>query len=154
MSDSASSSYSGSSETADGCGDQRKLKLTPYFQSKYEINGKVGFRVRVVASDACNVSPAVFRHYQKPANLVTGVAARVFSGVCSWPQMEDLPIGVPALGSSPQSFRLSYFDIVVDSVTIANNVWTVVQTEVAVLLTSMNYGETLDAGESVWVLGS
>ena len=64
------------------CTDQVWVKLRPYFQSNFTLGTTKGFRIRVVAEDACGMDCEIFRHYQKPLNL-QGELESVFSGVCS-----------------------------------------------------------------------
>jgi hypothetical protein len=144
------------SQSEDTClpGDPPRITLTPSFQAAYVIGQNTGFRIRVEASDACNISSYIFRYYQKEANAVTGDADQVFSGVCSWAELEDLPIGEPESGASPGSFRLDYFDIVVDSETLATDLWEAVQASVQTLVRTVRDGGTLETGTPVVIDGA
>lgn len=84
----------------------------------------------------------IFRYYQKPLNL-QGELESVFSGVCSWPDMEELPIEEPADDASPAGFRLDYFDIVVDSESLANEIWELIKEQVDELVQTIKDGQTL-----------
>ena len=150
---SGSSSSSQSSVGDDGGCGARSLLLTPYFQKNFNINQHVGFRIRVVASDPCKMEVEVFRHYQKPINAVTGEADRVFSGVCSWSDYEDMSKEVPESESSPAAYRLNWFDIVVPTEELAMQVWQYVQDDVADLIRTLNEGDILEAGAAVTVTG-
>jgi len=95
----------------------------------------------------------IFRFYQKPLNL-QGKIESVFSGVCSWPDMEELPVGEPESDTSPAGFRLSYFDIVVDSESIATEVWTLIKTQVEELVQTIQDGQELELGTVVDIVAT
>jgi len=131
-----------------------QITLTPEFEVDYEINGNQGFRLRVTATDGIGIDDEIFRYYQQPINYQTGVAASSFSGVCSWPDLVELPITEPLPEDSPAGFRLNYFDIVVDSETIANEVWDLIQVQVAELVQTVKDGENLEAQPPVIISSS
>jgi len=143
---------SGSSSSSIAMGDI-SITLTPEFQRDFAINSNTGFRLRITASDGVNIEDEVFRYYLKPPNASTGVSDSVFSGVCSWPDMEDLPKNVPEEGSDPQSFRLAVVDLVVDSETIATDIWHRVQQEVQELVNTIYDGQTLETEDPVIITG-
>lgn len=138
MSDSSSSSIS--------CGPNVHITVTPRFQTDYVVGEHVGFRLRIDADMACGMDKNCFRYYQKPLNL-QGQIESVLSGVCSWPDMEELPVGEPEGDTSPAGFRLDYIDIVVDSETIANEIWTLIKAQVTELAQTIKDGETLEAAD-------
>jgi len=131
-----------------------QITLTPEFETDYEINGNVGFRLRVTASDGVGIDNEIFRYYQQPINPNTGSADSSFSGVCSWPDLVELPIVEPLPEESPAGFRLDYFDIVVDSETIANEVWDLIQVQVEELVQTVKDGENLEAQPPVVITSS
>ena len=142
----SSSSASSASSAVSG---NISITLTPEFQRDFVLNHNTGFRLKVTASDGVNIDDAVFRYYLKTPHPVTGVADAVFSGVCTWSNMEDLPATVPAEGSDPQSFRRAVVDIVVDSESIATDVWDRIQQEVQELVNTIYDGQTLEQEDPV-----
>jgi hypothetical protein len=132
MADSSSSS----------CGANIRVTLTPQFQVDYVVGTHVGFRIRIEASEPCGIDREIFRYYQKPLNL-QGQLESFFSGVCSWPDLEELPIGEPEDDTSPAGFRLHYIDLVVDSETIANAIWALIKTQVDELVQTVKDGQEL-----------
>jgi len=132
------------SSSSSSCGVNIRVTLTPEFQRDYTIGQSVGFRLRVEANEACGMDKQLFRYYQKPLNA-QGQLESVFSGVCSWPDMEELPIGEPEAGTSPAGFRLAYIDLVLDSESIANAVWALIKDQVDELVQTVKDGETLEA---------
>jgi hypothetical protein len=145
----------GDSSSTTECGENEAIiTLTPYFQSNYEINGAAGFRIRVVASLACGLDHEIFRYYQKPPNPSTGETPQVFSGVCSWVDMADLPADAPNEVDNPKLFRLPYFDIVVASVDVAYDVWDLVVEETQALLNAVVKGQFLEVGTAVSLSGT
>lgn len=132
------------------CGATIKIVLTLSLQTDYEIGEHVGFRLRIVASEACGLDDEIFRYWKKPLNA-QGVSESVLSGVCSWPDMLELPINEPEDDTSPAGFRLAYIDIVVDSESIATEVWELIQEQVQELLNTIKAGEELQAQPPVTI---
>jgi len=139
-----------SSASSLSCGDSVSITLTPQFQTDYEIGTHVGFRLRIDAVAVCGIDDEIFRYYKKPINLA-GEVESVLSGVCSWPDLIELPITEPEDDTSPAGFRLAYIDIVVDSESIATEVWTLIQEQVLELVQTVKDGEDLLAQAAVTV---
>ena len=134
------------------------LSLTPAFQSNYQIYNDFGFRITITASlpsalllavpsNVNNASPStsaisVFRYVLKPASP-DGTIESVFSGVCSWPDYTELPTGAPFPSSLPANYRTSSIDLVVESETVANEIWILVQQQVTQLMQTIADGQTL-----------
>lgn len=133
------------SMSSSSCGANVWVAMTPQFQMDYTVGTSVGFRIRIEVNGACGIDHNVFRYYWKPLNL-QGVRESVFSGVCSWPDMEELPIGEPESDTSPAGFREDYIDLVVESETIANEIWTLIKTQVDELVQTVKDGQELQAG--------
>lgn len=129
----------------------RRLKITPFMQRQYIENRTKGYRLRVEASHGCRMPDAVFRYYKHPANSTTGVEYAEFTGVCSWPDLEEYPEGGPALNDVPDTFRLNYVDIVLATNHIAYECWELIQEELEQLKESMDMGDDLVEGEPVWI---
>ena len=134
-------SYSSSSYPAGDIG----ITLTPSLQRDYTEGTTLGFRLHVLAWNEQGLDDSVFRYYRKPTNPTSGVSDSIFSGVCSWPDMEELPQDEPEADTSPAGFRLNFIDLVVESETVANEVWTLIQNEVQELLNTIKAGETLES---------
>jgi hypothetical protein len=132
------------SSSSSSCGANIWVRLKPEFQRDYVVGTSKGFRLRIVADDACGTDKNVFRYYKKPLNA-QGVSESVLSGVCSWPDMEELPIGEPEDDTSPAGFRLAYMDIVVDSETMATEIWALIKTQVAELVQTIKDGQELES---------
>jgi hypothetical protein len=121
------------------------IGLIPYFQKDFTINGHNGYRLYVAAVDAHNMDQEIFRFYEYPADPLTGVVTAEFTGVCTWPDLEAYPANAPRDTDSPKVYRLYYFDIVVATQTIADDVWARVQADVQILVDSINAGRSLEA---------
>jgi hypothetical protein len=128
------------------------VTLTPQFQSDYAMGEDLGFRLIITASDPSDDLVTlnggdlnVFRYIQKPARP-DGVVEGVFSGVCSWPDYVEMPVGVPENDTLPANFRLNYIDLVVESESIAFEVWSLIQTQVAQLMQTIEDGQILTTG--------
>ena len=120
------------------------ITLTPLFQRDYAIGDNVGFRLQIAASAGAGIDQNIFRHYQKPLNAA-GETNSTFSGVCSYPDMLELPIDAPESTTSPAAFRTDTMDIVVDSVSIAKDIWTLTKTQVDELLETIVAIEILES---------
>jgi hypothetical protein len=137
------------------CGpNDRRIELVPYFHKDWVINKHHGFRIRVEARNACNIDAEVFRHYRYPPDQLTGATEDHFTGVCSWPDMAELPITEPRDTDCPKAFRLSYFDIVVDTEALASETWLLVKAEVDELVATINSGQVLVAADTHWAGGA
>jgi hypothetical protein len=136
------------------CDDgEHRIKLTPEFQKRFVINENDGFRLRVTASDYCGFLDAkIFRYYRYPETSA-GVVNDEFTGVCSWPDLEEVPVDEPLVDAAPQVYRLDYFDIVLATESLAYEVWTLVQEEVSQLVTTLEEGAILEAGDVYWAGG-
>lgn len=130
--------------SSSSCGANIRITLTPLFQRDYEIGEHVGFRLRIDADEPCGIDKYIFRYYQKPLNA-QGQQESVLSGVCSWPDLEELPVGEPESNSSPAGFRESYLDLVVDSESIANEIWELIKAQVDELVQTVKDGQELEA---------
>jgi hypothetical protein len=151
----AAESSSSSSSAVDVCADgERRIELVPTFQKQYVSNNTDGFRLRVDARNNCQMDAEIFRHYQYPPDVNTGDTVSHFTGVCSWPDLEDLPVTTPRDDDCPKAFRLDYFDIVVATESLAYEVWELIQQEVTQLVETMNEGDILEAGDSFWAGGA
>jgi len=141
-------SNSSSSSCAAG---EISIKLTRHLTRDYPINDGFGFRLRVVASDGCGLENEIFRYYQQPAEEFSGDVKSVGSGVCTWPEMEDLPVGAPADEAIPQAFRLAEWDQIYGSAALADEVWDILQDHTQKLLNAIDRGQTLEVQESVTI---
>jgi hypothetical protein len=128
------------------------VTLTPQFQSDYMLGEDLGFRIVVTASnpsaDLVTLNGGdvhVFRYVQKPARP-DGVIESVFSGVCSWPDYVEMPVGVPEHDTLPANFRLNYIDLVVASESVASEVWSLIMTQVGQLIQTIEDGQILLTG--------
>jgi len=125
------------------------VQLNQYAQSDYVINQHRGFRLRVVAAQACGMDKEIFRYTVVRTNASTGVSEYEFSGVCTWPDLEQYPAYTADQEQDPQVVRLPYVDIVVDTEAIATEAWDTIKEEVEDLVATIAAGQTLTAGETV-----
>lgn len=143
MSLSSSSSFSSSvAETG-----ARGVYLRRFEQSNYTQGALDGFRVRIEAYGASQMSKYIFRYLRRPYDPSTGVEADECDGVCSSVDMEEYPIGEPTAGQVPPYFRDYFVDFLVRSRAEGNRVWATVVQHVKTLVESLNYAETLGAVE-------
>lgn len=144
---SESSSLSSSSEI---CGNTRKVNLRCQFQRRATAYGIDGCRLTVTVLEACNMEPYIFRFLRHPPDLA-GVQRDQFTGVCSGVDYHELPVQEPNASDDPPTYRDSSFDIVVESTTRADEVWTIVKNEVGILIQSLNNQDNLETVDDVWI---
>ena len=58
-------------------------------------------------------------------------------------------MAIPGADTLPASFRLNYIDLVVESETVANEVWQLLITEVTQLMQTISDGQTMATGDTV-----
>jgi hypothetical protein len=126
----------------------RRITLTRYAQELYFENRTSGFRLRIVASDACGMDNEIFRWFRAPPDL-DGVAWDYFSGVCSSYELAALPKHEPGETDCPKQFRLSELDIILPSQHLAAEVWNLVQGDVEMLVETLDLAEQLVEEEIV-----
>jgi hypothetical protein len=125
------------------------IHLAQSGQSNFIINLHRGFRLRVVASDACGMDNEIFRYTVVRTDPDTGISEYELSGVCTWADMEAHPVYTPDQEQDPQIVRLAYVDIVVDTEAIAADAWDVMKDEIENLVETIAVGQILAAGESL-----
>ena len=113
------SSTSSSQAQPDGHG----IRLKKYVQTKYVVNNVDGFRMKIDAYDANNMSAAIFRYLRTPFSATTGTYSDEFDGVCSPSDLEEFPDGSPTPNANPAWFRKDTIDLVFRSQTTANETW-------------------------------
>jgi hypothetical protein len=99
--------------------------------------------MQVAAVEACSMPLEIFRHYRYPSDIVTGETINEFNGICSWPDLLELPVDDPDATSNPQAFRQSTIDVLLPSVQAAKEMWDIVLSEVDELITTINHGEVV-----------
>lgn len=142
---------SSSSDTPSSEAPRRKVDLTRRAQTRFVSNAVDGFRFTVAAENAVLMPAEVFRYLRRPYNPVTGVEADEFDGVCSLPDLEEMPAGAPT--GSPPFFRLAEIDLVFRSMSEADEAWAVIQADVAVLVRTMDLADDLGVAETVEIGG-
>ena len=108
----------------------------------------ISYTTPTVYTSPMTSAACVFRYHQNPTNP-DGTTESVFSGVCSWPDYTELPVAIPGADTLPASFRLNYIDLVVESETVANEVWQLLITEVTQLMQTISDGQTMATGDTV-----
>ncbi len=142
----SSSSSSSSSESP-----RRGVQLLRAAQTRYVANAVDGFRFTVTAHDAFDMPNEIFLYLRRSLNPATGEQADEFSNVCSAPDLEEYPIGEPT--STPAFFRSAEIDLVFRSQSEAEDAWTVLQREVAVLVNTLNINDALAVTDDVQIGG-
>lgn len=119
----------------------RSIKLS-WATSHYRLGTDDGVRLRVVASCAEGLSDSIFAYRLLPTG-VSGEAEATFDHVCSPPDMADYPENQPRDGEEPPWFRLSFLDVMVRSVSQADNAIAIIQSDVNRLISTLNKMDTL-----------
>lgn len=141
-----------SSETAvDPCDDGlRRILLEPFFQRHFVANRTDGFRLRIVASQACRMPAAIFRYVRHPADPNTGEQLDEFTGVCSVADLAEFPVDDPDPTASPPVFRADTIDLVLESRQRAETIWQLVQDESLSLKHALDAADALVAAPPEW----
>lgn len=156
-SSSASSASSGSSGSLSSSSssiapaDVRRVRLKLFTQRYFVPNKTDGFRFRIEAVDANQMPAAIFRYYRYPPDALTGEVIDECTGVCSVPDLEELPVGEPRPTDCPQAYRLAVVDQVVRGKQIALEAWELYKEEVTALKESLDAGDVLDETDSIWI---
>lgn len=107
----------------------RSIKIS-WAASHYKIGVDDGIRVRFDVICADEMTTKVFAYRMLPLSPLTGEALGHFSHVCSPPDVAEYPEDEPAPASSPEWFRLAYVDILVRSVTEAEDFIAIVRADI------------------------
>jgi hypothetical protein len=148
--DSSSSLGLSSSET-DACADgKRRLKLQPFYQHYFVANRTDGYRLRLVAEEACQMPKEVFRFLRRPADAQGNVYDE-FTGVCSSADLEEFPVDEPGPADDPAVFRSAEVDLVFESQHRAEEAMTIILAELTALKETLDAQDVLDAQPAVWI---
>ena len=131
---SSGSSPSSSQASSDGHG----IRLRKQVQTKYVINNVDGFRMKIDAYDANNMSGAIFRYLRTPFSAASGTYTDEFDGICSPSDLEEFPEGAPVPSSNPAWFRKDSVDLVFRSQTTANETWDKIVSDVDILVKTLD----------------
>lgn len=107
----------------------RGIKIS-WAASHYKYGVDDGVRVRFDVICADEMTTKVFAYRMLPLSPTTGTALGHFSHVCSPPDVAAYPEDEPAPASAPEWFRLSYVDIIVRSVTEAEDFIAIVREDI------------------------
>jgi hypothetical protein len=141
----SASSTSSSQSQPDGHG----IRLKKYVQTKYVINNVDGFRMKIDAYDANNMSNAIFRYIRGPFSASTGTYSDEFDGVCSPSDLEEFPEGSPTPGANPAWFRKGSVDLVFRSQTTANETWDKIVSDVKILVNTLDIMDVIQPETTV-----
>jgi hypothetical protein len=96
----------------------RGIRIT-WATSRYIFGRHDGIRVRIDASAACEMTNAIFAYRMLPVDPTTGSDSGFFSHVCSPADLEEYPANAPIPCHRPEWFRKTFVDIIVRSITEA-----------------------------------
>jgi hypothetical protein len=133
---SSASLTSGSSSQVQS--DKHGIRLKKFTQEKFVINNVDGFRMKIVAYDANNMSNYIFRYIRGPFSATTGAYFEELDGVCSPADLEEFPVDSPLDNANPAWFRKDYIDLVFRSQTTAEEAWDRIVKDVSVLVSSLD----------------
>jgi hypothetical protein len=108
-----------------------------------------GYRYTVTASGELNMSKYIFRYMRAPFNYLTNETNDLFDGICSPEQLVSLPVGDPNASDNASLFRLDTLDLVFETQDLADDTWTAIQSDVAVLIDALKQDDTLGDPEDV-----
>jgi hypothetical protein len=108
-----------------------------------------GYFVSITAS--AGTPNEVFRMVQRPLNPITMEETADFNGVCTYADLQNLPVDAPNPGSS--LFRVATFDHVYFNQNDGDNDWLAIQTEVQSLMNELSAAAILNAPQVVNITG-
>lgn len=123
--------------------DKHGIRLKKFIQERYVINNVDGFRMKIEAYDANNMSNYIFRYIRGPFSQVTGSYFEEFDGICSPADLEEFPVDTPIPNANPAWFRKTYIDLVFRSQTTAEEAWNRIVKDVSTLVSSLDLMDTI-----------
>jgi len=128
----------GSNSSSQTQSDKHGIRLKKFVQEKYVINNVDGYRMKIVAYDANNMSNHIFRYIRGPFSQTTNSYFEELDGVCSPADLEEFPIDTPLANANPAWFRKDYVDLVFRSQTTAEEAWNRIVSDVNILVSSLD----------------
>ncbi len=122
----------------------RSIKIR-WASSHYVYGQDDGVRVRFDVVCAGEMDTKVFAYRMLPLSP-NGGAEGFFSHICSPVDLEEYPEDGPLAGTSPEWFRLSYVDVLVRSVTEAEDFIAIVRDDVRRLVSTLNKMDAIFTG--------
>lgn len=144
----------------------RGVRLYVQMQDDLQQGVVDGFRFTITAVDAVLMPNEIFRYMTAPVGvspvsgttLPIGVQAGpyasgvgIFDGVCSPPDLEEFPVGVPDVSGVPPYFRLAVVDLLLRSRAEAVEAFRAIEDDVNRLIRSMNSNDVLGAVQPIWI---
>jgi len=109
------------------------------------------FRIRIEAVNAFgpDLDNNVFVYVRRPSDPYTGLSADKFTAIAGPVDMSAIPVGEPDPHASYPFFRQSFVELDFRSTTEAEETWSLIQQQVAILLTALGQLEQLDVTQEV-----
>ena len=110
------------------------------------VDGRTqGFRYTIEVIRAVDMPSEIFVYQRKP--IISDTSHEdVFSNIASPTDIEEYPVGDPASADRP-FFRASAVDLVFRNLTLAEDAWEAIQSDVEQLVWALNMMDTLEPGE-------
>lgn len=119
----------------------RSIKVR-WASSRYVHGRHDGVRVRFDVDCASGLDTRIFAYRMRPVNS-SGSAEGFFSHICSPVDMAEYPADEPVAGQSPEWFRLSFVDVMLRSVTEADDFIAAVRSDVRRILATLSTMDTI-----------
>jgi hypothetical protein len=123
--------------------------LVSWACSHYVLGKHDGVRIRIVVVSARLMPLKVFAYRMLPKSPQTGAKEGYFSHVCSPPDIADYPEDGPVPPNRPEWFRLDYVDIMVRSMTEAEDFLEVVESDLRRLKRTYDTMDVLVPGGAI-----
>lgn len=128
----------------------RGITLTRYTSPNVTLlNRGDGVRLRITASDGLSMANEVFLLKRRILDAQTGAITNEFCAVASPEDLIAYPIDAPHITASPAYFLSDTVDVVVGSVTTADQIWQEVKTRVCKLVEALNRKDELSTEDVV-----
>lgn len=127
-----------------------RIKLTPYTPETVRFRNRDAFRVKIVASDGDGLPNEIFGFQRTLVDANTEEQCDEFSFVCSPYDISAYPANEPDPDQSPQFFRKATVDILVPSLTVAQEVLEDIEAQVCRLVQLLDQLDDLRVLPAVW----
>ena len=108
-----------------------------------------GYRLRIQAEDAVEMTGAIFLHQQTLIDPSGAEPQDEFVCICSPFDLTIYPENAPALGQFPAFFRKTVADIILPSMKIAADAWNAIFEEVNALVRALDKLDYLSLGSRI-----
>lgn len=128
----------------------RSIHIEFQTPQRERLRGRDTFRIVATVVSAEEMPREIFGHQRSLVDPYNGKFADEFAFICSAWDLSIYPANEPLATQVPAFFRKRVIDVLVPSVTLAEEFIATVQSQVATLVTTMNQLDQLATTQSFW----